>query len=194
MWWSRNGIASREGGDNVACFIAPTSGSGPEWLFDRAAVTGTTRSRSLPRTAPRGRSASAPAPVHCPPARPVHRRPRRPGRLIRSATDPIAWHRASAHAIRARCGVRNGSAARAAGLPLGAQAGPSVSLPGRRHGGMDGPDGPRAITAGCHATLPAVPAAVLITAILDEARPGAGDGLAWLADGRPGPVTRWGRR
>ncbi len=29
-----------EGGDNVACFIASTSGAGPEWLFDRAEVTG----------------------------------------------------------------------------------------------------------------------------------------------------------
>jgi hypothetical protein len=37
---TRDGLASREGRDNVACFIAATSGAGPAWLFDRAELPG----------------------------------------------------------------------------------------------------------------------------------------------------------
>ncbi len=37
---TREGLASREGSENLACFIDPTSGAGPEWLFDRASFTG----------------------------------------------------------------------------------------------------------------------------------------------------------
>ncbi|MGI5238605.1 hypothetical protein [Dactylosporangium sp. CA-139066] len=37
---TREGIASREGRDDLACFITPESGAGPEWLFGRAEVTG----------------------------------------------------------------------------------------------------------------------------------------------------------
>jgi hypothetical protein len=37
---SRNGPASRESDQALACFIEATSGAGPEWLFDRALFTG----------------------------------------------------------------------------------------------------------------------------------------------------------
>lgn len=37
---SREGLASREGRENLACFIAPESDLGPEWRFDRAGFTG----------------------------------------------------------------------------------------------------------------------------------------------------------
>jgi hypothetical protein len=37
---TRDGITSREGTADLACFIVPESGAGPEWLFDRADVTG----------------------------------------------------------------------------------------------------------------------------------------------------------
>ncbi|MEV1315515.1 hypothetical protein AB0J14_05450 [Micromonospora arborensis] len=33
---SREGIASREGSESLACFIEESSGAGPEWLFGRA--------------------------------------------------------------------------------------------------------------------------------------------------------------
>ncbi|MGR6316836.1 hypothetical protein Q2K19_08825 [Micromonospora soli] len=33
---SREGIASREGSESLACFIEASSGAGPEWLFGRA--------------------------------------------------------------------------------------------------------------------------------------------------------------
>ncbi|MFG2041677.1 hypothetical protein [Dactylosporangium sp. NPDC048998] len=37
---TREGLTSREGSENLACFIDQTSGAGPEWLFDRASFTG----------------------------------------------------------------------------------------------------------------------------------------------------------
>lgn len=37
---SRQGLASREGSEDLACFIEASSGADPEWLFDRAAFTG----------------------------------------------------------------------------------------------------------------------------------------------------------
>jgi hypothetical protein len=37
---TRDGLASREGTEDLACFSVPTSGAGPEWLFDRASFTG----------------------------------------------------------------------------------------------------------------------------------------------------------
>ncbi|KKK00531.1 hypothetical protein LQ51_21330 [Micromonospora sp. HK10] len=33
---SREGIASREGIEDLACFIEESSGAGPDWLFGRA--------------------------------------------------------------------------------------------------------------------------------------------------------------
>jgi hypothetical protein len=40
---TRDGLASREGTADLACFITPESGAGPEWLFGRAEVTGKDR-------------------------------------------------------------------------------------------------------------------------------------------------------
>jgi hypothetical protein len=37
---TRQGLTSREGSADIACFISPRSGAGPEWLFGRADVTG----------------------------------------------------------------------------------------------------------------------------------------------------------
>lgn len=37
---TREGVASREGTADLACFIVPESGAGTEWLFGRAEVTG----------------------------------------------------------------------------------------------------------------------------------------------------------
>jgi hypothetical protein len=36
---SREGLASREGRADIACFVVPSSGAGPEWFFGRAEFT-----------------------------------------------------------------------------------------------------------------------------------------------------------
>jgi len=37
---TREGLASREGTADIACFIVPSSGAGPEWVFGRVEFTG----------------------------------------------------------------------------------------------------------------------------------------------------------
>jgi len=37
---TREGLASREGTADIACFLVPSSGAGPEWLFGGAEFTG----------------------------------------------------------------------------------------------------------------------------------------------------------
>jgi hypothetical protein len=82
---TRDGIASREGRDDVACFISPTSGAGPQWLFDRAEVTGDDEIAVVAKDGTTWRIRFSTRTLRCRPARQVHRRPRRPGRLIRCA-------------------------------------------------------------------------------------------------------------